>query len=212
MARSRYESFTGTAGDKALVCLGSNKSNPMVELLLANAFGCEPFVSQDGVPAAAQRNCPIFLRYRESDPQPASCCGGLKLAARGQTTKEPGIWFETPGGQWDCAPWDATKSDAAFVFYIHRESQGHMEMALGGFSGRATRLLARLLARRGEEFWPPVYEGQGIQIGAFVVKWNLPGQASYDDLLPGDSHVEGEIIRLGSEVIARRIQQMGEGD
>ena len=58
------------------------------------------------------------------------------------------------------------------MFYIHRESQGHMEMALGGFSGRATRLLARLLARRGEEFWPPVYEGQGIQIGAFVVKFD----------------------------------------
>src|SRR4029453_3309285 len=111
-----------------------------------------------------------------------------------------------------CAPWDPTGSDAAFVFYIHRESQGHMEMALGGFSGRATRLLARLLARRGEEFWPPVYEGQGIQIGAFVVKWTLPAQATHDDLLPGDSHAEGEIIRLDRETIARRMQQGGEGD
>ncbi len=212
MARGKYESFTGTAGDKALVCLGSNKSNPMVELLLANAFGCEPFASQDGLPSAGQRSCPIFLRYRESDPQPASCCGGLRLATRGQVTKESGIWYEKPNGEWGCAPWDAAKSDAAFVFYIHRESQGHMEMALGGFSGRATRLLAKLLARRGEEFWPPVYEGQGIQIGAFVVKWNLPGQTNHDELLPSDSHVEGEIIRLDGEVIARRMQQVGEGE
>lgn len=213
MARSKYESFTGTAGDKALVCLGSNKSNPVVELLLANAFGCEPFASQDSVAAPSQRSCPIFLRYRETDPQPASCCGGLKLATRGQATKEAGIWYEKAGGDWGCAPWDATKSDAAFVFYIHRESQGHMEMALGGFSGRATRLLARLLARRGEEFWPPVYEGQGIQIGAFIVKWNLPGQAEHDeDLVPSDSHVEGEIIRLDRDVIARRMQQVSEGD
>ena len=76
-----------------------------------------------------------------------------------------------------------------------------------GSRGRATRLLAKLLARRGEEFWPPVYEGQGIQIGAFVVKWNLPGQTNHDELLPSDSHVEGEIVRLDREVIARRMQQ-----
>jgi hypothetical protein len=68
------------------------------------------------------------------------------------------------------------------------------------------------LARRGEEFWPPVYEGQGIQIGAFVVKWTLPGQANGDDLLPSESHVEGEIIRLNSDVIARRMQQAMEGE
>jgi hypothetical protein len=214
MARSTYESFTGTAGDKALVCLGSIKSNPMVELLLASAFGCEPFESQDSIAAAAKRSCPIFLRYRDDDPHPASCCGGVKLAARGQVSKEPGIYYETAGGEWGCVPWTAATSDAAFVFYIHRESQGHMEMALGGFSGRATRLLARLLARRGEEFWPPVYEGQGIQIGAFVVRWPLAGevQAAEEDLLRTDLQVDGEIIRLDSDVIARRMQQVGEAD
>lgn len=210
MARESYESFTGTAGDKALVCLGSIKSNPMVELVLANAFGCEPFASQDGVGSPAKRSCPVFLRYRESDPQPASCSGGLKLAARGQATKEAGIWYEKASGDWDCAPWHATKSDAAFVFYIHRESQGHMEMAVGGFSGRATRLLARMLARRGEEFWPPVYEGQGIQIGAFVVKWTLPEQLAGEELLSTESHVDGQIVRLDGDVIARRMQQAAE--
>lgn len=211
MARASYESFAGTAGDKALVCLGSIKSNPVVELVLASAFGCEPFESQDSLSAIGKRSCPMFLRYRDNDPQPPSCCGGLRLATRGQATKEPGIWYELPDGQWGCAPWSPT-SDAACVFYIHRESQGHMEMALGGFSGRATRLLARLMARRGEEFWPPVYEGQGIQIGAFVVKWSLPEQTASDTLLPDDVHVDGEIIRLDREVIARRMQQVAEGE
>ena len=77
---ARTNRSRGTAGDKALVCLGSNKSNPVVELLLASAFGCEPFESQDGLPSAGQRSCPIFLRYRDNDPQPPSCCGGLRLA------------------------------------------------------------------------------------------------------------------------------------
>jgi hypothetical protein len=208
MARGTYESFSGTAGDKALVCLGSNKSNPVVELLLASAFGSEPFVSQDGVPSPATRSCPIFLRYRDNDPQPPSLCGGLRLAAKGQPSNKPGIYYETANGEWDLCPWTADKHDAAFLFYIHRESQGHMEMALGGFSGRATRLLARLLARRGEEFWPPVYDGQGIQIGAFVVQFTYPGPASEDrDLLRTDLHAEGKIIRLDAEVIARRMQQ-----
>ncbi|MCU0879452.1 MAG: helix-turn-helix transcriptional regulator [Pirellulaceae bacterium] len=210
-ARTAYEAFEGTAGDKALVCLGSTKSNPVVELLLANAFGCEPFESQDGLPEPGKRSCPVFLRYRDNDPQPPSCCGGLRLATKGQASKEPGIYYEMANGQWGCVPWTPGTGDAAFVFYIHRESQGHMEMALGGFSGRATRLLARLLARRGEEFWPPVYEGQGIQIGAFVVKWTFAEPpASDEDLLRTDLQVDGEIIRLDSEVVARRMQQAGE--
>jgi hypothetical protein len=210
-ARAAYEGFSGTAGDKALVCLGSIKSNPVVELLMSSAFGCEPFESQDGFAAAEKRSCPIFLRYRDNDPQPPSCCGGIRLAARGQPSKDPGIYYETAGGDWAHVAWTADTSDAAFVFYIHRESQGHMEMAVGGFSGRATRLLARLLARRGDEFWPPVYEGQGIQIGAFVVKWALPEQLpAEEDLLRTDLQVDGEIIRLDAEVISRRMQQASE--
>ena len=75
MARSVYGDFCETAGDKALVCLGSNKSNPVSEMLIARAFNCDPFIPQDGLASAASRSCPIFLRYRDSDPQPPSCCG-----------------------------------------------------------------------------------------------------------------------------------------
>src|SRR5687767_5373764 len=55
MARDVYEVFCEAAGDKALVCLGSIKSNPVVEILLATAFGCEPFVSQDDLPSGGRR-------------------------------------------------------------------------------------------------------------------------------------------------------------
>src|SRR5687768_15731331 len=46
LAREVYDSFCGAAGDKALISLGSVKSNPTVEIMLANAFGSEPFVPQ----------------------------------------------------------------------------------------------------------------------------------------------------------------------
>ena len=206
MARRAYDDFCEAAGDKALVCLGSIKSNPVVETLLASTFGCEPFVSQDDLPAGERRSCPIFLRYRDNDPHPLSCCGGQR-AARGSTSTKPGIYYELPSGKWECCPWDANAHDAAFVFYIHRESQGRMEMALGGFSGRATRLLARHLARHGEDFWDPVYEDEGIQIGAFVVKFAISSQAAADRDFIGDPQAETTVIRLDREVIARRMQQ-----
>jgi hypothetical protein len=149
MAHSVYQSFNDAAGDKALVCLGSNKSNPVVETLVASSFGCEPFVSQDTIASAGKRHCPIFLRYRDNDPQFPSCFGGLRLG-KNQPSNKPGIYYEKPDGGWGCCEWSEGKHDAAFVIYFHRESQGRMEMVLGGFSGLATRLLARLLARRGQ--------------------------------------------------------------
>jgi Cro/C1-type helix-turn-helix DNA-binding protein len=207
MADSVYKTFSEAAGDKALVCLGSNKSNPVVEALVAASFGCEPFVSQDGIAAAAKRSCPIFLRYRDNDPQFPSCFGGTRLA-KNQASNKPGIYYEKPDGGWGCCEWAEGKYDAAFVVYIHRESQGRMEMVLGGFSGLATRLLARLLARRGDEFWPPVYSDEGLQIGAFVVKFTLPSrQVEEHGFGRGEPHAEDQIIRLDHAVIGRRMQQ-----
>jgi hypothetical protein len=207
MASSIYQSFSDAAGDKALVCLGSNKSNPVVETLVAYSFGCEPFVSQDTLANATKRSCPIFLRYRNDDPHFTSCFGGTRLS-KSQASNKPGIYYETPGGDWACCPWEANKHDAAFVIYVHRESQGRMEMALGGFSGRATRLLARLLARRSDDFWPPVYADEGLQIGAFLVKFTLPSHAAEGPgIAGGEVHAEEQIIKLDPQVIARRLAQ-----
>src|SRR5262245_42698811 len=207
MADRVYKAFSEAAGDKALVCLGSNKSNPVVEALVASSFGCEPFVSQDNISNASKRSCPIFLRYRDHDPQFPSCFGGMKLG-KGQASAKPGIYYEKPDGGWGCCEWAEGKHDAAFVFYVHRESQGRMEMVLGGFSGLATRLLARLLARRGDEFWPPVYSDEGLQIGAFVVRFTVPSRPIEElGVARGEPHAEDQIIRLDHDVIARRMQQ-----
>ena len=206
LAREVYDSFCGTAGDKALISLGSVKSNPTVEIMVANAFGCEPFVPQVKQPVAARRRCPFYFFYRPNDPQVPSCCGGMDLS-QDQTSNRPGIYYEQANGKWDLCPWDENAQDAAFVFYIHRESQGRLEMVVGGYSGRATRLLARMLARRGEEFWPPVYSDFGIQIGAFLVKFSLTGSPGQDrELLQTDVYAGTEIIRVDPQVIERRMK------
>jgi hypothetical protein len=206
-AREVYDDFSKNVGDKALVCLGSIKSNPVVELLFAEAFGAEPFKSQDDCASPKKRACPFFLRYRNDDPHPDSCAGGTRLS-KSTPSEEPGLYYETANGTWAHCNWDAPEHDAALVFYVHRESQGRLEMALSGFSGRATRQLAKTLATRAEDFWPPVYEGHGMQIGAFIVQYTFPSPADQmQDLLRTDIIATTKIIPLDGEVIERRMEQ-----
>jgi hypothetical protein len=213
MARHLHERFWDHVHSKALVSLGSPKSNPMSEVILSGTFGCDPFVSEDGVASPAHRRCPIFLRFRDKDPDYLrSSCGGRQLA-RGYAAEHAGIYYETEKGKWEACVWDEKKHDAAFVFYVDRPSQGVVEMVLGGYSGRATRLLAHHLQRYAELFWPPVYSGHGLRIGAFIVKFQIKERTGRDRyLLMSDEAPKIEVIRLDTEVIARRMVQVAEAE
>ena len=201
-----YNEFSESKGDKAFVGIGSTKSNPTVEIILARAFNCDPFVSQDSVANASDRSLPFFLRYRDRDPHPDSCVGGLKISdASTETT--PGIYFEQADGSWAQFTADKPNEEVAFVFFIHRESQGRLEMVLGGFSGRATRLLARSLATRAEDFWPPQYEMQGIQIGAFIVQFEVPASKKETDILRVDLVATTKVTPIPVEAIQRRLNK-----
>jgi hypothetical protein len=205
-ARQVYDDFGKSRQEKALVCLGSMKSNPVAELVMAAAFECEPFQSQDGVPRAAERSCPLFLRYRDRDPHPDSCWGGTRLAADMETSV-PGIYYEQADGTWAHCGSDESGEDVAFVFYVNCEPQGWMEMVVGGFSGRATRLLAKTLSTRAEHFWPPTFSAFGKQFGAYIVKYSLPREADHrQDLLRTDVHVDPTIIPLDAAVFQRRLK------
>ena len=197
-----FDGFTNAQGDRGLVCIGSGKSNPVVELVFADAFGCTPFVTEDDVDDVSARSCPFFLRYRDTDPKPDGASAGMRLS-KNEDAPEPGFYFEKDDGTWAYA--GGKNQDTALVFYLFREALGRLDMVLSGFSGRATRLLAKTLAIRGEEFWPPVYDEGGLQIGAYLVKYdNANEKPSPDDLLynPGGA---AEIMPLPREAIARRM-------
>lgn len=201
-----YNTFSDSNGDKAFVGIGSTKSNPAVEIVLARAFNCDPFVSQDDVKNASQRSLPFFLRYRDRDPHPASCVGGLKLC-RGSNETTPGIYFEDAAGKWSRFTTNSPNEEVAFVFYIHRESQGRLEMVMGGFSGRATRLLARSLAARANDFWPPTFSTQGMQIGAFIVQYDAPVDLEETDILRVEPLANSIVTPIPVEAMARRLEQ-----
>ena len=199
---SVFHDFTSTAGDKAMICLGSVKSNPVVEMIIADTFGATPFESQDQVEKASQRRCPIFLRYRDHDPHLPCASAGMQLS-KTEPADQPGIYYETADGTWKYAG----GQDTALVFYIYRESLGRLEMVLSGFSGRATRLLARTLANRGEDFWPPVYQANYLQVGAYIVQYQAAGEAGHpDDILRTDLVGNPTITPLPVEAVTRRLQ------
>lgn len=204
-ARDVFEEFDEINGDKAIVCLGSVKSNPTVELVLGSAFACDPFSSQDNVAKASDRSVPFFLRYRDHDPHPPACSAGMQLS-KNQKVSEPGIYYEQADGTWEFAGGSAPGKDAALVFYIFRESLGRLDMVLSGFSGRATRLLARTLAHRAEDFWPPVFHENYLQVGAFIVKYEATDAVDEsNDILSTDLMANATVIPLSPEVFARRL-------
>jgi hypothetical protein len=205
-AHEVYEKFEAVSGDKALVALGSIKSNPLIELMMAQAFNCTPFESQDQVDEPTQRSCPFLLRYRDERlPHPASCHGGIELS-RKQAANGPGIYYEKPDGTWGCCRWDPKRLEPAMVFYIYRESQGRLEMVLGGFAGRGTRLLAKMLENRAQEFWPPTDLAHGVQMGAFVVEFTLRERARDQNFLDAAPAASPRIVRIDQQVLQRRMK------
>ena len=202
-----YDAFTQFSSDRGLIGLGSVKSNPVVEHIMATTFGCEPFKDQSSVAAGVERSCPFMLRYRDSDLKPESCMAGTQLS-KSELSQTPGIMYEKEDGTWDMVRWNEETEDAAMVFYIHREALGRLEMVVGGFSGRATRMLARTLASRGEDFWPPVYTGHGVQVGAFAIQFSFttPKQKKHDILLT-EQPSNVKITPLDHHVIARRLEK-----
>ena len=203
-----FNSFGEVDGDKALICLGSVKSNPTVDLIIGSAFGCTPFVPQDDVEDATQRSAPFFLRYRDNDPHPPSVCAGMRLS-KSEAADQPGLYYEDADGKWQYAGGGTRDQDAALVFYIYRESLGRLEMICSGFSGRATRLLARTLAHQAEVFWPPIYDQNYLQIGGYIVQYAAPDEAdSPEDLLRTDLLAEFKVLPLPGEAIMRRLNKV----
>jgi hypothetical protein len=188
--------------DKALVCLGSVKSNSVIESFVASCFPkAKPFESEDGVKVARDRACPFAILFRPTDPKINSCCGGQQLCLL-DSNNGPGIYYETANQKWAGVP-SNHHSDGAIVFYRYNKSLRNLCICLGGYSSQATRWLSEYL-RSGQAdhaFWPPSYEKSDIQIGLFVIRFTLD-QTSKRSEKPSSI----DVIPIAEQVIRRRFQ------
>jgi hypothetical protein len=199
-----YNRFHDVARDRALICLGSVKSNILCEMVMAQTFRAEAFQSQDHAERPTERRCPVYLRYRDNDAHPPSCYGGLQLARRSRSTT-PGMLYEKADGTWQLIPCTDAE-DAALVMYAYRPPLGTLEMVMGGFSGKATQAMGSKLHSLATELWPPQYDRPDLKLGVFLIHFHFGGrkqpQPEHDDPLSVPSHYE--VIPLQREVLERR--------
>jgi hypothetical protein len=203
-ARKFYREFTDRRDDKALILIGSVKSNPLVDLSVAHCFPkARPFRSQDDVPQAVRRACPFLFLYRRTDPKPQSVCGGMHLSAS-EPDAGAGIHYETADGSWRRSAWDGN-ADAALVLYRFQKLRGHLEMVLGGYTSRGTRCLSEFLASDAAHgLWPPCYSNSELDVGVFVLQFRFHGRppnSPVGDDRPGTATV----TPLDESVIKRRL-------
>ncbi len=213
-AKGQWKQFAGEHADKCILCLGSIKSNPMCDPVISRAFhDARQFRSEDNVADASQRSCPFMMRYREEDPHPPSCWGGVRLSKEDKSEKrQPGICFEREPQQWDYAPWGRL-DDVAIVYYHYEKGPQNLAMMLGGFSGRSTRCLAEML-RTGAaaEFWPPAVDTNQLSLGVFIVKFAFrpPRKNESDHVGSHERRKKTEVIPLPREVLQGRLAKLRE--
>jgi hypothetical protein len=206
-ALKAFSKFEKIRGGKAHVCLGSIKSNLVVEAMMASLFDVDPFVSQDGIDEMTDRACPIYFLYRESNPKPDSCHAGVQISKEKRKAK-PGIYYEIENKTWAYCP-SNKKSDAALVAYVFRPNEGRLDMIMGGFSGRATESLAVQLGTLGRKFWPPSFIRGNLQVGIFIVKFDYASAARKGGKITGRPMAlpKPKVISIDKKVLQRRFEK-----
>ncbi len=201
-ADEAYQEFHSVKGDRALICVGSMKSNVLVERVVAETFKANSFTSEDGVRSPADRSCPFFFRYRQNDPKPRSCCGG-EVLARGTPSDAPGIYYARTPDQWELIPTDET-NDAALVMYTYQPNRRVVEMVLAGFSSTATMCLGDVLRKHPDQLWPPKLCRGDVEIGIFLVHFVLPKRHKEDlktDVLYVPQPIRTDVIPIDTKVL-----------
>ncbi len=207
-AKGLWKQFAREHADKSIVCLGSIKSNPMCDMVVARGFqNAKEFTSED---QGEDRSCPFVMIYRDSDPHPPSCWGAARRLNEDKRPK-PGIWFEREPNRWEHASWTESSDDVAIVYYRYEKGPQNLAMMLGGFSGRSTRCLADML-RTGaaDEFWPPAVDTNKLSLGVFIVKFGFRQRRKNESIhvRSHDRRNRTEVISLTREVLERRIAKV----
>ena len=144
-----FRTIEQSSDSQAHVIIGSQRSNLLLEVFLADLYGAIPFDSRSPV------RTPFYLLFEEkSGLMLESCCAGVKVP--GQTASSPktndkaaGIWYYAPEG-WCHVP--ADRHPGMVVVRQHAHS-GRVEIAIFGYSGRGTRLVGEAFFADPERFW-----------------------------------------------------------
>lgn len=130
------------------ILIGSQRANHLVELFVADFFGGVPFE------AGADRP-PLFLhRPQDAPDEMRSCFGGSTLPGDIPGGNGKGIYYRVAPSEWRLCPHERESGADAGIVMVRRDpGTGHTEIAVFGYSGRATAALGDIIRRDPDAFW-----------------------------------------------------------
>ncbi|MFC1707120.1 helix-turn-helix domain-containing protein [Planctomycetota bacterium] len=150
------------------ILIGSQRINRLVELMIADLFGCTGFRPRQG-----DARVPIYVAYRPEDRRVPSCFGGQAPPSGNGGRVKPGILYEDPDGKWTHCPCIPEKRDAGVVVTVDDPGTRVLSVALFGYSGTGTAAMGTQLLFNPGNFWPPYVQARGQRIGVYVCRFEL---------------------------------------
>jgi len=150
------------------VLVGSQRTNYLVERVVADLFGCEPFV-----PVGRKVKVPFHLVYRGRDRAVPSCFGGLDKPPGCRERKAAGVYYLDKRGRWAVCPFESGRKCAGIILTTYDSAAGGLTLGIMGFSGRGTEALGRKLLLDAAPFWPPYAGKKGREVGVYVCRFEI---------------------------------------
>ena len=163
-ARTIFEEMR-QGGQYSNILIGSQRANYLVELLVADLFGCEPFKPASG-------KTPFYTVYRETDRLVPSCFGGRRLPGRSGSVA-PGLYVRAEDHTWHAHPCVEDQKDAGLVITVYDPGTGSLDLVVLGFSGRSTEAIGAKLVDKPDAFWSVEPDGKARTNDAMEVGVNV---------------------------------------
>jgi len=170
-AQEIFHSLEEQREQAAVISIGSQITNYVTESAVARLFGCEPFAPAK--PPGSR--VPVYVVYRHRDHAVRSCFGGLNPPAGTRGQKRCGIYYRDGHGDWCPLPWVRDKADSGIVITVYDPSHSvQPQLLILGYSGVATETIGAYVAGdHANEFWPPVGQSRGMQVGIYLCRIQL---------------------------------------
>jgi len=196
-----FQDMRGSGRATSSIILGSQRANHLVELLVADTFGCDAF----SPPKNGKRPPPFYLAFRKEDRGVPSCFGGRATPPGCPSSYGPGIYYLAKNG-WSVCPWRQGTQDAGVILIARDKGTAALEMAVFGFSGPGTEALAEALLLRPDRFWRHPVQIDGKEVGVYVCRFDLANDTSANQ--DGETRVKDvEVIPLDKDILEERIKR-----
>ena len=157
-----YKRLRADSRNASTFFIGSQRANDLVELFVADLFGCAPFRA-----SRSAGGVPFFLRFRKATSDVESCFGSSTSSPGSRGQKGPGIAYLDEKGIWRLCPWGPGNVDSGIVLAVRDRGLNSLDVACLGLSGWATEALGRALIAEGDHYWAA--SGSGFRWGSKTV-------------------------------------------